>query len=370
MAGHIDKDKYKKGQKVREKKSLQDLEPHEWLNIIADKYSAYRPSDVSFLQREQLHQGPYLEVKAQDILNSMGGPGRVTWALNGCTVRDNVIAETSPTSTLLYLQKRERRSVGRTPWSTLSLGLLLPMLHQNRHWRTPGKRLGLLRLIWDYLPHGRNQVKATQAHPEQTTFSHQQYWDSLPRCPLGCNLPYDRHHILTECQNTVMHQARQTGFDGLQMLTKQLAPLYLKKYWELIFHTLQRPDPLRLSSSIMIGCPYRCHLDSWDADMPARRFSQSALDKAERASAPLFNLLFQLSRNLWYTYCQEAHPNQLDNKLTNTNIQQILQFSQLSRSASTQASHKVYFQDSTGVPLDSPLLVSQINLDPRFLRLT
>ena len=104
----------------------------------------------------------------------------------------------------------------------------------------------------------------------------------------------------------------------------------------------------------MIGCPYRCQLDSWDADMPARCFSQSALDKAESASAPLFNHLFQLSRNLWYTYCQEAHPKQLDNKLTNTNIQQIIQFSQLSRSASTQASYKVYFQDSTGVPLDSP----------------
>ena len=355
VAGHIDQDKYKKGKKVREKKSHQDLEPHEWLNIIADKYSAYKPSDTIFLQREQFDQCPVREVKAQDILDSMGGPGRVTWAINGHTVRDNIIAETSPTPANLYLQKRERRSVGHTPWSTLSVGLLLPMLRQNRHWRTPGNRLGLLRLIWDYLPHGRTKVKGTQALPEQATFSHQQYWDSLPRCPLGCNLPYDRHHIFTECQNPIMHQTRQTGLYGLQLLIKQLASPYLEKYWELISNTLQRPDPTRLSSSIMTGCPYRCHLDSWDAGMPARftRFSQSDLDKAESASAPLFQHLLCLSRTLWYTYCHEAHPKQLDNKLVHTSIQQTLPFSQTPSSTTTQASYKAYFKDRNGVPLNA-----------------
>jgi hypothetical protein len=366
VAGHLDRDKYKNGKKVREKKNLQDLEHHEWLNIIADKYSAYCPSDITFLQQEQFDQCPYREVKAQEILDSMGGPGRVTWALNGNTVRDNIITETSPTPTHLYLQKRERRSVSHTPWSTLSLGLLLPMLRQSRHWRTPGQRLGLLRLIWDYLPHGRNKVKGTQTLPEQATFSPQQYWDNLPRCPLGCNSPYDRHHILTECQNAAMHQARQSGFDDLQVLIKQLAPPYLKKYWELIYTTLRCPDPARLSSSIMIGCPYRCHLDTWDSIMPARfnRFTQPDLHKAKKASAPLFNNLFCLSRTLWYTYCQEAHPKQLDNKLIHTNLQQVLLFSQTSNSDSTPGSYKAHFKDHTGVPLDSsPHSVSD---QPRF----
>ncbi len=97
-----------------------------------------------------------------------------------------------------------------------------------------------------------------------------------------------------------MHQTRQTGFKDLQVLIKQLAPPYVGKYWELIFNTLQRPDPTRLSSSIMRGCPYRCQLDSWDAAMPARfkRFNQPDLDKAEGASAPLFKHLFCLSRTL------------------------------------------------------------------------
>jgi hypothetical protein len=89
--------------------------------------------------------------------------------------------------------------------------------------------------------------------------------------------------------------------------------------------------------------------------MPTRftRFSQPDLDKAEGASAPLFNHLLCLSRTLWYTYCQEAHPKQLDNNLVHTNIQQTLQFSQASSSDTTQASHKAYFKDRTGVPLDA-----------------
>jgi hypothetical protein len=150
-----------------------------------------------------------------------------------------------------------------------------------------------------------------------------------------------------------MRQARQTGLDRLQVHIKMLS-LPLGKYWELIFNTLQCPDPTRLSSSIMIGCPHRHQLDSWDAGMPTllTRFSQPDLDKAESASAPLFNHLLCLSRTLWYTYCQEAHPKQLDNNLVHTNIQQTLQFSQTS-SSTTQASYKVYFKDRTGVPLDA-----------------
>ena len=152
-----------------------------------------------------------------------------------------------------------------------------------------------------------------------------------------------------------MHQTRQTGLDGLQILIKQLASPYQEKYWELISNTLQRPDPTRLSSSIMIGCPYRCHLDSWDAGMPARftRFSQSDLDKAESAFAPLFQHLLCLSRTLWYNYCQEVHPKQLDNNLVHNNIQQTLRFSQTPSSTNTQASYKAYFKDRNGVPLNA-----------------
>jgi hypothetical protein len=152
-----------------------------------------------------------------------------------------------------------------------------------------------------------------------------------------------------------MHQARQTGFNGLQALITKLSLPYLGKYWELIFNTLQCPDPTRLSSSIMIGCPHRRQLDEWDLGMPTlfARFSQPDLDKAEGASAPLFNHLLCLSRTLWYTYCQEAHPKQLDNNLVHTNIQQTLQFSQTPSSDTTQASYKAYFKDRTGVPLEA-----------------
>ena len=152
-----------------------------------------------------------------------------------------------------------------------------------------------------------------------------------------------------------MLQARQTGYDGLQVLINMLSLPFLRKYWELILNTLQHPDPTRLSSSIMIGCPYRSQLDSWDAGMPIHltRLSQSVLDKAENASTPLFKHLLCLSRTLWYTYCQEAHPKQLDNHLLHTNIQQTLQFSQASSSATTQDSYKAYFKDRTGVPLDA-----------------
>jgi hypothetical protein len=355
VPGHLDRDKYKNGKKVRAKKSLLDLAHHEWLNIIADKYSSYTPLDIKFLQKEQLHQSPVHEVPAQSIIDSLGGPGRITWALNGRTVRDNLVTETSPAPPHHYLQKRELCSVGHTPWTNLSTGLLLPMLHQNRRWRTPGKRLGLLRLIWDYLPHGRNQVKGNRTFPEHAQFLHQQYWDSLPRCPLGCNFPYDRHHILLECQNTSMRQVRQAGFDALQMLIQKLAYPYLIKYWELVTTTLLTPDPNRLTNSIMIGCPYLSHLNLWDASMPTRhtRFSQPDLDKATRASAPLFNHLFCLSRNLWYTYCQAAHPKQMENKPPKSNMQQVLNFSQSSDVASTPVNHKAHFKDSPGFLQDS-----------------
>ena len=90
--------------------------------------------------------------------------------------------------------------------------------------------------------------------------------------------------------------------------------------------------------------------------MPARftRFSQSDLDKSESASAPLFQHLLCLSRTLWYTYCQEAHPKQLDNNLVHTNIQQTLRFSQTPSPTYTQTSYKAYFKDRTGVPLNAP----------------
>lgn len=284
----------------------------------------------------------------------MGGPGRITWALNGHTVRDNVVAETSPPPASLYLQKREQRSVGHTPWTTITLGLLLPMLKQNRQWALPGQRLGLLRLIWDYLPHGRNKVKGIQTTPEPDLFSHQLYWDSLPRCKLGCNSPDDRHHLLMECQNTNMLQARQSGFAILQQKIKNLESRPLKQYWQLIFNTLHSIDPTRLSSSIMIGCPFLCHLNSWDASM-VTCFSQPELDKFKKTSAPLFTHLFNLSRTLWYTYCQEAHPKQLDNHIANTDMQQVLHFSQSSCETSTQASYKAFFKDHNGVPLDTPI---------------
>ena len=84
------------------------------------------------------------------------------------------------------------------------------------------------------------------------------------------------------------------------------------------------------------------------------RFTQPELEKFKKTSAPLFNHLFKLSRTLWYTYCQEAHPKQLDNNIAKTNMQQVLNFSQPSCSASSQASYKAFFKDHNGVPLETP----------------
>ena len=48
-------------------------------------------------------------------------------------------------------------------------------------------------------------------------------------------------------------------------------------------------------------------------------------------SIPLFNGLFRLSRRLWYTYCRETHPLQLNLKMRKHNVQQTLQLSSSTR---------------------------------------
>ena len=271
-------------------------------------------------------------------------------------MRDTVHTELSPCSPQHYLAKREKNSVGHTPWSTLSTGLLLPTLRMSKEWNTAGKRLNILRLPWDYLPHGRNKVKGPN---NCNSFTYQSYWDSLPRCPLGCNAPHDRHHILLECQNAAMNQARQSGLLELAHSIQELRQPKLVKYWGFILDTLNNPDPDRLTSSIMVAMPFQCHLDHWDNLMLPSLFSQNALDTFTRPSASLFNQLFKLSRSLLYTHWREVHPIQLANYIPKLNVQQVLPYTLSSppasqSSLSTQSSWKNYLD--TQAALNPPAM--------------
>ena len=259
VAAHADHDRYNnRGIKVRNKKSFAEFTNPEWLNYLADKFSAFTYTNEQLLLSEKLLPCPITLVEARDILNALGTSGSVTWMINGETVKGIVARETSQDLEHDYLLHREKISVGHTPWGEMSTGLLLPMLTLSKEWNTPGKRLSLLRMIWDYLPHGRNKVKHLSVTP--SSFDPQIYWNSLPRCPLGCASPDDRHHILMECTHAAILQVRTEGFDELERNIAHILDPRISKFWGLILGTLRRKDPLRLTSSVLVGCPYISHL--------------------------------------------------------------------------------------------------------------
>ena len=352
VAAHADHDRYNnRGIKVRKTKSLAEFTKPEWLNYLADKFSAFTYSHEQLLLTEQLLPCPITLVEARDILNSLSSSGSVTWMINGETVKGIVARENTLVLEHDYLMHREKISVGRIPWSEMSTGLLLPMLTLSKEWNTPGKRLKLLRMIWDYLPHGRNKVKHLSA--TSSSLDPQIYWNSLPRCPLGCAAPDDRHHILMECTHAAILQVRTEGFDELERNIAHILDPRISKFWGLILGTMRRKDPLRLTSSILVGCPHISHLQEWNRHMSQLLYGHTVIMQATIESIPLFNALFRLSRRLWYTYCRETHPLQLKLKMLRHNVQQTLQLSSSPRSAGaspSQGSWQVELPGGTYLP--------------------
>ena len=237
-------------------------------------------------------------------------------------------------------------------------------------------------MIWDYFPHGRNKVKHLSA--TSSSLDPQIYWNSLPRYPLGCASPYDRHHILMEYSHVAILQVRTEGFDELKRNLARILDPRISKFWGLILGTMRRKDPLRLTSSILVGCPHTSHLQEWNRHMAQLLYGHTVIMQASIESIPLFNALFRLSRRLWYTYCRETRPLQRNLKMLKHNIQQTLQLSSSTRSEASSplspsqgswqveppggtylpelASSPDYASDQENPEADSPLGVSGTGL--------
>ena len=88
-------------------------------------------------------------------------------------------------------------------------------------------------------------------------------------------------------------------------------------------------------------------------------YGHTVIMQATIESIPLFNALFRLSRRLWYTYCRETHPLQLNLKMLKHNVQQTLQLSSSTRSEGSSPS-----QGSWQVELPGGTYLPELTLTP------
>ena len=240
-------------------------------------------------------------------------PGLLTWHYKGQVLLHPPASILTPVSASSYLHTRERRSVGKFPWSTSCVGMLQPMLCRGK-WKNPLHRLHLLRFIWDALPHQRNKAKYQGARPRSSSSlstppSPELNQPSLCWCPLGCGEPDDLHHILVECRDPDMRSLRLRAFANIIPRLNELEPRhqYIVRYLKIILRSLRTPDPSRLSHAVMLGRPFRSTLLAWEQSMGPSSFHRSQLGCFKPFLLDLLVSLLTLSQDLWYLRCKLAH---------------------------------------------------------------
>ena len=281
------------------------------------------PAVEQMLHNYKAYPQLVVEITAQELHDSALQPGRF-WQ-TAASYSD--LQKHDAINVMQYLATRALRSKDGIPWATAQVGLMLPALETHPLWKYPHHRPIIQRILWDGIPHARNQAKyAADApalvQPEEDTFTptssphltpveslaqehsptiysdDSQRTDAAPVATLICQLcqtgPDDLHHLLVECTQLELCAKRGEILHDLEVeyaRKSAVLPPAVGVYLQHVFMCLRSPDPTRLSHGFWLTRPFSATTLELDRQMSHPAYDRSVL-------VPLTQLMLNVMRSL------------------------------------------------------------------------
>ena len=330
VPAHLDERKLRKdGSVKREAIPRDNWKPMEHLQWAADLMADPTDSAMETLSRHNASPQVVVEITAQELHDSVLHPGRFWQTAESY----HDLQRREEEKSINYFLTRTKRSKDGIPWDTAQTGLLLEALRTHPLWKYPHHRPGILRYLWDYIPHGRNQAKSRKVHtgethpddppvepevtmadspspPSDPHTGSTQLTDAEPVARIMCQLcsagPDDMHHLLVECEHPELSRRRGLILASLSReyaeKTRTMPPA-VGAYIDHLLTCLHKPDPLRLSHAIWLMRPFMDTLTKLDERMSHKQYDRSVLVPLTQAVPNVMRALFEEVAPLWRHRC-------------------------------------------------------------------
>ena len=276
------------GQKPK-RKPKSHWNSNQLLQWSANQIASHRPEPHRDLELLHLLPLQQLHVPFSTVINQLQLQGYWHWTsqdplkfYNTFIQRQGVIK--------IYLGLREKRTIHDIDWTEVMLGLLLPSLRKHPYWKHPHNRAELLRLLWDYIPHGRNIAKFDGDK-------------EIPPCPLCHTDRDDIHHYLNICQDKDIVAHRETAYqDILQIIQdNEHRPEAATQYLRTLLTHLKTQDETRQTQGFWLLRPFKPNLLLLENSDQTRNMKANALDAVKYSMPHILIKLFMTTQRIWRT---------------------------------------------------------------------